>query len=86
MHDFVEKVTKRAEEEAAERAKPYRRISRPVGKIVGWLLVGGGGLLMLRSFISYEGMMATLVYGILLPIILILLGVMCLEAERIARG
>jgi hypothetical protein len=72
--------------EAEERAKPYRKISRPVGKMVGWLLVGGGGLLMLKSCLGGGGLMSTLVYGILFPIILILLGVVCLTAEKLARG
>jgi len=75
---IVAELEKKAQEEADR--KPYIRRRIPIDLIGGIALVGSGLVLMLKALLGggAGGMFVTLINGILFPMILILLGAMCL--------
>jgi F0F1-type ATP synthase assembly protein I len=77
---FVKDAEKRAEEEA--NRKPYHKKQFPVDLVCGIILGGGGLILMLRTLLggAEMGLLGTLIFGILFPLMLILLGAMCLKS------
>ena len=78
IQDFVKDAEDRARKEAEK--VPYRRKRLPIDLICGIILVGGGLLLLLSALLGGGGggLFGLLIFGILLPLILILLGAVCL--------
>ena len=76
IQEYVAGLMERARKE--QEQKPYLRTHIPIDLIVGGLFIGGGMLLFWRALTSGDGMMAMLIYGILLPFVLILIGAGCI--------